>query len=135
MAFGDFYHYEEQAVVLKPGAYDVELTRVFETTINSYRVLKFEFKVEGMSFKTSPNNFVLFDVSDPQDPEKISMFNRKASKIKECFMLKGPFCEANYVAWQGKKGKILVSADTAGFVNVSNFYPNEKLTDTDRVML
>lgn len=135
MAFGDFYHYEEQAVVLKPGAYDVELTRVFETTINSYRVLKFEFRPEGMSFRTTPGNFVLFDVSDPQDPEKISMFNRKASKIKECFILKGPFCETNYVAWQGKKGKILVSTDKAGFVNVSDFYPNEKLTVADRAML
>lgn len=135
MAFGDFYHYEEQAVVLKPGAYDVELTRVFETNLNGYRVLKFEFRVEGMSFRTTPGNFVLFDVSDPQDPEKISMFNRKASKIKECFILKGPFCETNYVAWQGKKGKIFVSTDKAGFVNVSDFYPNEKLTDTDRAML
>lgn len=135
MAFGDFYHYEEQAVVLKPGAYDVELTRVYEANLNGYRVLKFEFRVEGMSFKTSPGNFVLFDVSDPQDPEKLSMFNRKASKIKECFMLKGPFCQANYVAWQGKKGKILVSAGAAGFVNVSDFYPNEKLTVADRAML
>ena len=135
MAFGDFYHYEEQAVVLKPGVYDVILTRVFETMLNSYRVLKFEFRVEGMSSKPSPGNFVLFDVSDPEDPEKIAMFNKKASKIKESFILKGPFCEANYVAWQGKKGKIVVSTDKSGFMNVSDFYPNEKLTDTDRAML
>ena len=135
MAFGDFYHYEEQAVVLKPGAYDVVLTRIFETMINSYKVLKFEFRVEGMPFRTSPSNFVLFDVSNPEDPERISMFNKKASKIKECFILKGPFCETNYVAWQGKKGKISVSVDKAGFTDVSDFYPNEKLTDTDRAML
>ena len=135
MAFGDFYHYEEQAVVLKPGAYDVVLTRIFEDTINSYRVLKFEFRVEGMSFRTSPGNFVLFDVTDPNDPEKVSMFNRRASKIKECFMLKGPFCESNYVAWQGKKGKLFVSIDKAGYVNVSDFYPNENLTNADRAML
>lgn len=135
MAFGDFYHYEEQAVVLKPGAYDVVLTRVFETSINNYRVLKFEFSVEGVPYKTSPGNFILFDVSDPQEPEKISMFIRKASKIKECFMLKGPFCDANYVAWQGKKGRIFVSIDKAGYANVSDFYPNEKLTDADRAML
>ena len=135
MAFGDFYHYEEQAVVLKPGVYDVILTRVFETMLNSYRVLKFEFRVEGMSFRTSPGNFVLFDVSDPKADHEIEMFNRKASKIKECFILKGPFCEANYVAWQGKKGKILVSTDKAGFMNVSDFYQNEKLTATDRVAL
>ena len=135
MAFGDFYHYEEQAVVLKPGAYDVVLTRIFETMINSYKVLKFEFRVEGMSFRTSPGNFVLFDVSDPEDHEKIAMFNKKASKIKECFMLKGPFCESNYIAWQGHKGKIAVSTDKAGFVNVADFYPNENLTSADRVQL
>ena len=135
MAFGDFYHYEEQAVVLKPGVYDVVLTRIFETMINSYKVLKFEFRVEGISSRTSPGNFVLFDVTNPEDFKEISMFNKKASKIKECFMLKGPFCESNYVAWQGKKGKIYIEKDDTGFTNVKNFYPNENLTDTDRTML
>lgn len=135
MAFGDFYRYEEQAVVLKQGVYDVELLRIFETNISNYRVLKFKFRVVGTPYKTSPGDFVLFDVSDPQDPEKLSMFIRKASKIKECFILKGPFCEANYVGWQGHKGKILVSIDKSGYANVSDFYPNEKLTDDDKAML
>lgn len=135
MAFGDFYRYEEQAVVLKPGVYDVELLRIFETNISNYRVLKFKFRVEGIPYKTSPGDFILFDVSDPQDPEKLSMFIRKASKIKECFILKGSFCEANYVAWQGKKGRISVSIDKSGYATVSDFYPNEKLTDADRAML
>lgn len=135
MAFGDFYHYEEQAVVLKPGAYDVVLTRIFETMINSYKVLKFEFRVEGVNSRTSPNNFVLFDVSNPEDFKEISMFNKKASKIKECFVLKGPFCETNYTAWAGKKGRIYIEKDDAGFTNVKNFYPNENLSDNDRAML
>ena len=133
--FGSVFKYEEQAVVLRPGAYDVVLTRIFETMINSYKVLKFEFRVEGISSRTTPNNFVLFDVSNPEDFKEISMFNKKASKIKECFMLKGPFCEANYLAWEGKKGKIYIEKDDTGFTNVKNFYPNENLTDADRAML
>ena len=135
MAFGNFYHYEVQAVTLKPGAYDVVLTRIFETMINGYKVLKFEFRVEGINSRTSPGNFVLFDATDPEDQEKVKMFIKKASKIKECFILKGPFTEANYVAWEGKKGKIYIEKDDTGFTNVKNFYPNENLTDNDRTML
>lgn len=135
MAFGDFYHYERQAVKLKPGVYDVQLTRIYETNINGYRVLKFEFKVDGITSLTAPGNFILFDCSDHTDPEKVNMFIRRASKIKECFILKGGFNEANYVAWTNKKGQIVVSQDSAGFLNVGDFLPNEKLTDADRSML
>ena len=135
MAFGDFYHYEEQAVKLKPGIYDVTLERPFETMVNGYHVLKFPFIVDGVNQRTNPDNFVLFDVKNDDDPGKIKMFIKKASKIKACFILKGPFCEPNYAAWQGQKGCISVVEDEAGYMNVKDFLPNVNLTAADKIQL
>lgn len=135
MAFGDFYHYEDQAIRLKPGIYDITLERPYETVINGYHVLKFPFTVDGVNQRTNPDNFVLFDVKDGDDPEKVKMFVKRASKIKACFILKGRFGEENYVAWTGKKGCISVVEDEQGYLNVRDFLPNKNLTAADKVQL
>ena len=96
--FGNVFKYEDQAIKLKPGIYDVTLELPYETMINGYKVLKFPFTVDGVNQRTNPDNFVLFDVKNDDDPGKIKMFIKKASKIKACFILKGSFSEANYVA-------------------------------------
>ena len=133
--FASFYHYEDQAIKLKPGIYDVTLERPFETMINGYHVLKFPFTVDGISQRTNPDSFVLFDVDDKDSPEKIKMFIRKASRIKACFILKGRFAEENYVAWTGKKGSISIVEDEQGYLNVKDFLPNVNLTAADKVQL
>lgn len=133
--FGNIFKYEDQAVKLKPGIYDVTLERPYETDINGYHVLKFPFTVNGVNQRTNPDNFVLFDVKDGDDPEKVKMFIRKASKIKACFILKGPFTEGNYVAWTGKHGSISVVEDETGYMNVKDFLPNANLTVTDKIQL
>lgn len=133
--FGSIFKYEDQAVKLKPGIYDVTLERPFETMINGYHVLKFPFTVDGVNQRTTPDSFVLFDVKDGDDPEKVRMFVRKASKIKACFILKGPFAEENYVAWTGKKGSISVVQDETGYMNVKDFLPNQNLTAADKIQL
>lgn len=133
--FGNVFKYEDQAIRLKPGIYDVTLERPFETMINGYHVLKFPFTVDGVNQTTNPNNFVLFDVKDDDDQAKIKMFIKKASKIKACFILKGPFAEENYVAWTGKKGCISVVEDEQGYLNVKDFLPNKNLTAVDKIQL
>lgn len=133
--FGSCFRYEDQAIKLKPGIYDVTLERPYETDINGYHVLKFPFTVDGINQRTNPDNFILFDVRDNDDQEKVKMFIRKASRIKACFILKGPFSEANYVAWTGKKGCISVVEDETGYMNVKDFLPNKNLTATDKVQL
>ena len=133
--FGNCFRYEDQAVRLKPGIYDVTLERPYETDINGYHVLKFPFTVDGVNQRTNPDNFVLFDVKDGDDPEKIKMLVRKASRVKACFILKGPFSEANYVAWTGKKGCISVVEDEQGYLNVKDFLPNKNLTAADKIQL
>lgn len=133
--FGNVFKYEDQAIKLKPGIYDVTLERPFETMINGYHVLKFTFTVDGVNQRTNPDNFVLFDAKDGDDPEKIKMFIKKASRIKACFILKGPFAEENYVAWTGKKGSISVVEDDQGYMNVKDFLPNKNLTAADKIQL
>lgn len=133
--FGNVFKYEDQAIKLKPGIYDVTLERPFETMINGYHVLKFPFTVDGTNQRTNPDNFVLFDAKDGDDPEKIKMFIKKASRIKACFILKGAFSEANYVAWTGKKGSISVVEDEQGYLNVKDFLPNVNLTAADKIQL
>ena len=133
--FGNVFKYEDQAIKLKPGIYDVTLERPFETMINGYHVLKLPFTVDGVNQRTNPDNFVLFDVKDSDDPEKVKMFIRKASRIKACFILKGPFAEENYVAWTGKKGSISVVEDETGYMNVKDFLPNVNLTTADKIQL
>ena len=133
--FGSNFKYEDQAIRLKPGLYDVTLERPYETDINGYHVLKFPFTVDGVNQRTNPDNFVLFDVKDGDDPEKVKMFVKRASKIKACFILKGRFGEENYVAWTGKKGCISVVEDEQGYLNVRDFLPNKNLTAADKVQL
>lgn len=133
--FGSNFKYEDQAIRLKPGLYDVTLERPFETDINGYHVLKFPFTVDGVNQRTNPDNFVLFDAKDGDDPEKVKMFIKRASRIKACFILKGRFGEENYVAWTGKKGCISVVEDEQGYLNVKDFLPNKNLTAADKVQL
>ena len=133
--FGSIFKYEDQAIKLKPGIYDVTLERPFETMVNGYHVLKFPFTVDGVNQRTNPDNFVLFDVKNDDEQGKIKMFIKKASRIKACFILKGPFAEENYVAWTGKKGSISVVEDEQGFLNVKDFLPNKNLTAADKIQL
>ena len=133
--FGSIFKYEDQAIKLKPGIYDVTLERPFETMINGYHVLKVPFTVDGINQRTNPDNFVLFDVADGDDQGKVRMFVKKASKIKACFILKGPFVEENYVAWTGKKGSISVVEDETGYLNVKDFLQNKNLTAVDKIQL
>lgn len=133
--FGNNFRYEDPALKLKTGIYDVTLERPYETDINGYHVLKFPFTVDGVNQRTNPDNFVLFDVKDGDGPEKVKMFIKRASRIKACFILKGRFAEENYVAWTGKKGCISVVEDDQGYLNVRDFLPNKNLTAADKVQL
>lgn len=132
MAFGDCYRYERQPVSLEPGVYDVYLIWIHEDIIGGRRALKFEFKVKGMPSLPYPGDFVLFDVEDADDQKAVDEFNARASRIKECFALYGPFNEENYMKWEMKEGRVYVSVDKSGALTVSNFFPRKNLTVYDR---
>lgn len=133
--FGSSFKFEDPSRPLNVGDYEVTLQKPYETELSGYRVLKFPFTVNGINEPVSPNEFILFDTNPEDGEDKMKMFIKRASKIKACFILKGTFCEANYVSWSGHKGKICISKDKAGFLWVSDFYQNENLTAADKVQL
>lgn len=133
--FGSSFKYEEQARPLPIGDYEVTLQKPYETMVSGYEVLKFPFIINGINGLFSPNEFVLFNPQSDDDEEKKRMFIKRASKIKECFILKGSFNETNYMSWAGHKGRIHIARDKAGFLWVSEFYQNPNLTPADKLQL
>ena len=122
MSFGEKYSYEKQPKILADGDYTITLGKAVETLVAGYPVLRFPFTVDGITEKVVPNYFDLFDCLNPEDPEKVAMFKKQASRIKACFNLGGHFDESNYIAWTGHKGKVRIEKSKAGFVNVVQFY-------------
>lgn len=129
--FGSNYHYEKQPKILANGDYEVTLGKPYETNVRGYAVLRFPFTVNGETELCVPNYFDLFDVTDPNNPEKIKQFNKNASKIKACFKLSGDFAEHNYITWTGSKGKVRIEKSTTGFLNVVQFYKAELTTQEE----
>lgn len=120
--FGANYSYQKQPKILADGDYQITLNKPFETMVGSYKVLRFPFSVNGEKELCTPNYFDLFDVMNPDDVTKITMFNKQASKIKACFKLQGDFNEHNYTSWFNKTGKVRIEKSKSGFANVVTFY-------------
>lgn len=127
MAFGRLYHYREQPRVLDEGQYEVVLKKPFETTVGGYAVVRFPFTVKGEEEPYAPNYFDLFDCLDSTDERQVKMFQNNASKIKECFVLPGAFCEENYEKWTGHIGNVVIQKDKKGFTNVKYFLKSKSL--------
>lgn len=133
MSFGQHFVYEKQARVLPDGDYDVTLAEPFETSVGGFAVLRFPFTVDGINEVVVPNYFDLFDCTDPYDQTKLQMFNRKASRIKECFLLPGDFADGNYRTWRGCHGRIRIEKSESGFMNVTQFYRNADMKNIDDI--
>lgn len=124
MSFGQHFQYQKQVQILPEGDYDVTLEEPFETTVGGFAVLRFPFLVDGQVEPCNPKYFDLFDCTDPSNQEKWEMFCRKASRIKECFLLSGDFSNSNYRTWANHKGRIRIEKSREGFTNVTKFYRN-----------
>lgn len=131
MSFGVHFQYQKPTDVLPEGEYDVTLGEAFETTVGGYAVLRFPFCADGVSPETKPNYFDLFDCIDPNNKDKRDMFNKRASRIIDCFQLTGFFNTEGYRSWKGKRGRILVTKDENGFTNVSKFLPKSAEASSD----
>lgn len=127
--FGSNFHYEKQPNILADGDYNITIGKPFETVVGGFNVLRFPFTVDGINEPIVPNYFDLFDCSDPTDSELLKRFNRQASKIMDCFNLKGNFLEASYIEWSGSKGKVRIEKSKAGFVNVVQFYKSDIVSE------
>ena len=130
MSFGAHFQYQKPADILPEGEYDVTLGEPFETRVGGYAVLRFPFCADGVDPATKPNYFDLFDCTDPNSAEKRDMFNKRASRIIDCFKLEGFFDTASYRSWKGKRGRIAVAKDDKGFTNVTKFLPQSTVSSS-----
>lgn len=125
MSFGRNYHYVPAVDVLEDGKYNVKLGKIEEINLAGYNVLRFHFQCVDKKEAHAPNYFDLFDVPESHTEKDVEMFNKRASRIRDCFGLEGEFNPVSYMAWSGKTGDIVIKTGTDGFRNVSKFLPKE----------
>ena len=123
--FGRSYEYTKQPKLLEDGDYKITLKLPYETTVGTYPVLRFPFFLKEPDEDIRPCYFDLFDCIDEDDEEKVKAFRNKASKIVDCFGLKGNFAPETYPRWVGSTGKVRIERSDAGFVNVVAFYKKD----------
>ena len=133
--FADNYRYEEQATVLKSGAYSITLGKPYEIKVSGYEAIKFPFTVDGMDCRTYPDYFLLQKPSMYDSNERIEKISVKELMIRKCFILTMPFNEENYVKCVGKRGKVTVIQDKTGYMHVAYFFPNQNIRPTEKGLL
>lgn len=130
--FGSNFKYEEQAVVLKPGVYGIRLGKPYEINVSGCKAIKFPFTVDGMDCRTYPDYFLLQKPSMHDSNERFEKNRLKELVVRQCFILTEPFNEENYVKCVGKRGKVTVIQDKAGYIHVVYFFPNQNIRPADK---
>ena len=133
--FADNYRYEEQAVVLKSGAYDIRLGKPYEINVSGSKVIKFPFTVDGMDCRTYPDYFLLQKPSMYDSNERFEKISIKELMIRKCFILTMPFNEENYVKCVGKRGRVTIIQDKTGYMHVAYFFQNQNIKPTEKYSL
>ena len=133
--FGSDFKYEEQATVLKPGAYGIRLGKPYEIKVSGCEVIKFPFTVDGMDCRTYPDYFLLQKSYVYDGLGKIKRPKIKELMIRQCFILTEPFNEENYVKCVGKRGKVTVIQDKTGYMHVAYFFPNQNIKPAEKCLL
>lgn len=133
--FGSNFKYEEQAVVLKSGAYSITLGKPYEIKVSGYEAIKFPFTVDGMDCRTYPDYFLLQKPSMYDSNEKGLKISIKELMIRQCFILTEPLTEEYYVKCVGKRGKVTVIQDKTGYMHVAYFFPNQNIRPAEKCIL
>lgn len=125
--FGSNFKYEEQAAVLKSGAYSITLGKPYEINVDGSKAIKFPFTVDGMDCRTYPDYFLLKKSYMYDELGKIKSPQIKELMIRQCFILTEPFNEENYVKCVGKRGRVTVIQDKTGYMHVAYFFQNKNM--------
>lgn len=133
--FGSNFKYEEQAAVLKSGAYSIRLGKPYEIKVSGCEVIKFPFTVDGMDCRTYPDYFLLQKSYMYDGLGKIKRPRIKELMIRQCFILTEPFNEENYVKCVGKRGRVTVIQDKTGYMRVAYFFPNQNIKPAEKCLL
>ena len=133
--FGSDFKYEEQATVLKSGAYSITLGKPYEIKVSGCEAIKFPFTVDGMDCRTYPDYFLLQKSYVYDELGKIKRPQIKELMIRKCFILTEPFNEENYVKCVGKRGKVTVIQNKTGYMHVAYFFPNQNIKPAEKCLL
>lgn len=133
--FGSDFKYEEQATVLKSGAYSITLGKPYEIKVSGYEAVKFPFTVDGMDCRTYPNYFLLQKSYMYDELGKIKRPKIKELMIRQCFILTEPFNEENYDKCVGKRGRVTVVQNKTGYMHVAYFFPNQNMKPVEKCLL
>ena len=133
--FASNFKYEEQATVLKSGAYSITLGKPYEIKVNGCEAIKFPFTVDGMDCRTYPDYFLLQKSYMYDELGKIKRPQIKELMIRQCFILTEPFNEENYVKCVGKRGKVTVIQNKTGYMYVAYFFPNQNIKPAEKCLL
>ena len=126
--FVDDFGNEVWSMLLEPGVYNVTLKRPKEVCNPGFKVINFQFTVDGLDCETIPNYFHLDKTHIDDSPEDKALCYTKEVKIRRCFRLIRPFKDEYFHECIGKKGKILITKDCTKKIIVYNFFPNDDIT-------
>lgn len=133
--FAGNFKYEDQATVLKSGAYSITLGKPYEIKVSGYEAIKFPFTVDGMDCRTYPDYFLLQKSYMYDKSGKIKRPQIKELMIRQCFILTEPFNEENYDKCVGKRGKVTVVQNKTGYMHVAYFFPNQNIKPAEKCLL
>lgn len=126
--FVDDFHYEVWSMNLEPGVYNVTLKKPVEVCRPGFKVINFQFTVDGSDCETTPNYFRLDKTHIDDGWEEKALCYIKEVKIRKCFRLTSPFKDEYFHECIGKKGKISITKDCTGKIIVNYFFPNNHIT-------
>lgn len=135
MSFAKDFVFTKPPVTLPDGDYQVQLAKPYFTTVGGYNVLRFPFTVVGMTERTVPDYFDVFECAENATPQQKRAFNYRLSAIKACFMLIGQFDESNFIKWAGSVGTVTIQKNEKGFMNVTHFLENESFNSETAKLL
>lgn len=126
--FVDDFGNEIWSMVLEPGVYNVTLKKPVEVCNPDFKVINFQFTVDGLDCELIPNYFHLDKTHIDDRPIEKTRYKIREFKIRTCFRLTSPFKDECFHECIGKKGKVSVIKNRLGEIIVYNFFPNDDIT-------
>lgn len=131
MSFGENFKRETELPKANEGEHIIRLVSTEEKFKEQWHWLQFNFEYLD-KVKRVPNNFALFSPPAGATEGQIHAFNVRATKIMDCFGLKGDFSANNRLNWVNAVGKVEIKKNQAGMFNVSKFIKKEESGITEQ---
>ena len=126
--FVDDFGHEVWSMVLEPGVYNVTLKKPVEVCNPGFKVINFQFTVDGLDCEIIPNYFHLDKTHIDDSPDEKILYNAREFVIRKCFRLTSPFKDEYFHECIGKKGKVSVIKTRSGKIIINDFFPNDDIT-------